>query len=87
MCLRHDIEAIDRTLKDTMCSMHFGGKAVLFMGDCRQILPEIPRGPRARITSSCPKRGPMFPFLKVWNCPQTRDFWRSGDTPMRKSKP
>lgn len=66
MCIRNNIEAIDRTLKQLMRSnMSFGGRVILFCGDFRQVLPIIQCGSKARVLVSCFKRSPLFLLLKV----------------------
>jgi ATP-dependent DNA helicase PIF1 len=47
---KHVFQAVDRTLRDIMGrpDVLFGGKVVLG-GDCRQILPVVPRGNRGRL--------------------------------------
>jgi ATP-dependent DNA helicase PIF1 len=59
MVHRHGFEALDRTLKDILsCDgvdksrLPFGGKAIVFGGDFRQILPVVPGGTRQDIVST-----------------------------------
>lgn len=53
MAHRFCFEALDRTLRDIMSSDKiFGGKVVVFGGDCRQILPVIPRANRSDIVNA-----------------------------------
>lgn len=53
MAHRFCFEALDRTLRDIMSSDKiFGGKVVVFGGDCRQILPVIPRANRSDIINA-----------------------------------
>ncbi|KAJ9558879.1 hypothetical protein OSB04_013493 [Centaurea solstitialis] len=59
MIHKHCFEALDRTLRDILCSTTpcseeklFGGKVVVFGGDFRQILPVIPKGSRHDIVNS-----------------------------------
>lgn len=57
MAHKHAFEALDRTLKDVMCTYSnskdvFGGKVIVFGGDFRQILPVVPRGSRSDIVHS-----------------------------------
>jgi ATP-dependent DNA helicase PIF1 len=61
MVHRHNIEAVDRTLRD-ICGIDspFGGKVVLFGGDFRQILPVIPGGSRAQVVASCISRSRLW---------------------------
>lgn len=66
MCMRHNMETAGRILKDLMHrNIAFGGKAMLFRGDFRQILPVVPLGSRARIAASCLKSSHIFPLLDV----------------------
>ena len=65
-CHRHNIEAVDRTLKDIMESEElFGGKVVCLAGDPRQTLPVVKRGGRAAIVMSCIQMSQIFPQLKM----------------------
>ena len=49
-CHRHNLECVERSLRDLMNSEElFGGKVVLLAGDPRQTLPVIKRGNRAQI--------------------------------------
>ena len=46
----HALAAIDRMLRDiTSCDIPFGGKIFLMGGDFKQVLPVVPRRPRAVI--------------------------------------
>lgn len=64
--MHNNIEAVDRTLKDLLRrSMSFGGKALLFLGDLRQILLVVPRSFEDHILASCFKRNSLFSLPKV----------------------
>nr|XP_047144698.1 uncharacterized protein LOC124818197 [Hydra vulgaris] len=56
MIPKHALNAIDRLLKD-VCNNNFpfGGKAILFDGDFRQILPVVKRRRPAEVVESCIK--------------------------------
>ena len=65
MCLRHCIEAVDRTLQVVMKSPNvpFVGKCVLFSRDFRQILPVVPRGSRGMIVFICFQSSPLHQYM------------------------
>lgn len=56
------VEAVDRTLRDLMeiPDIPFGGKAVLFGGDFRQILPVLERGSKSKVINSCLKNSYLW---------------------------
>jgi hypothetical protein len=65
MSHRHNIEAVDRTLKDlTQSDDPFGGKVCLCGGDFRQILPVVERGGRAQTVRACLKRSSLWPHMR-----------------------
>ena len=48
MMQKYCVEAFNRSMQDiTHCALPFGGKCVVMGGDFRQILPVIPKAPRA----------------------------------------
>lgn len=56
------LHAIDNMLRDiTNTDIPFGGKIFLMGGDFRQILPVIPRKPRAVIVENCLKSSHLWP--------------------------
>ena len=64
-CHRHNVEAVDRTLRDiTKSDELFGGKVVCLAGDPRQTLPVVKRGGRAQIVTACIQMSPIFPKLQ-----------------------
>lgn len=66
MCMRSNIEGVDRTGKNLMrCNISFAGKAILFLGYFRQILPVVQRGSKALILALCFERSPLSPLLKM----------------------
>ncbi|XP_010451904.1 PREDICTED: ATP-dependent DNA helicase PIF1-like [Camelina sativa] len=53
MMHKHCFEALDRSLRDILNpGKLFGGKAVVFGGDFRQILPMVPKGSREQIVQA-----------------------------------
>ena len=49
-CDRHNLECVERSLRDLMDSKElFGGKIIFLGGDPRQTLPVVKRGSRAQI--------------------------------------
>ena len=54
MMKRHDVEALDNSLRDIMDrpNLPFGGKTVVFGGDFRQVLPVVRRRSRAQIVGA-----------------------------------
>lgn len=54
MSNRFLIQALDKTLRDIMCNIPFGGKVILFSGDFRQILPVVQGGMSFLLTSMTP---------------------------------
>ncbi len=67
MCGRHCIEAVDHTIKAIIrnTALLFGGKCVLLGGDCRQILPVVPKASRGMIVHMCLKSSFIFSELRV----------------------
>lgn len=66
MCMHHNIESVDRTIKHLMHSnIAFGGTAMLFSGDFWQMLLVVQCGSWARTVASCFQRSPIFLFLTV----------------------
>ena len=67
MCARYCIEAVDRTLREIMRTngVLFGGKCVLLSGDCRQILPVVPKASRGMIVHMSLKSSFIFQELRV----------------------
>lgn len=59
------VEAVDRTLRDIMQipNLPFGGKAVLFGGDFRQILPVVERGSRSKIINASLKSSYLWNLI------------------------
>ena len=47
------------------CELTFGGKAIVFGGDFRQILPVIRHSTRAQVVSACLNRSPLWNRVKV----------------------
>ena len=64
-CHRHNIEALERSLRDIMAkNTLFGGKVVCFSGDPRQTLPVVRRGGRAQIVRACIQMSPLYSSIK-----------------------
>ena len=58
------LKAIDIMLRDiTKQNVPFGGKVFLMGGDFRQVLPVVPRKPRAVIVENCIKSSPLWPLF------------------------
>ncbi len=66
-CVRYSIEAVGRTLRQIMREpkLLFGGECVLLSGDCRQILPVVPKASRGMIVHMCLKSSIVFLELKI----------------------
>ena len=66
MSHKHQMEALDRTLRDiTGCDMPFGGKVTILSGDFRQCLPVIPHANRAEVVNSALNRSQLWSNFKV----------------------
>ena len=66
MSHKHQMEALDRTLRDiTGSDMPFGGKVIVLSGDFRQCLPVIPHANRAEIVNSALNRSHLWGGFKV----------------------
>ena len=66
MSHKHQLEALDRTLRDIMdIDKPFGGKVVVLSGDFRQCLPVIPGATRAEVVDASMKRSYLWKFFKV----------------------
>ncbi|OWZ12200.1 LOW QUALITY PROTEIN: Helitron helicase [Phytophthora megakarya] len=66
MMHRSCFEAVDRTFRDIMDNDRepFGGKAIAFSGDHRQILPVLKDATRAETLKACFKASPLWRHLK-----------------------
>ena len=83
---RHQLEALDRTLKDlTGVDSPFGGKTIVLSGDFRQCLPVIPKSNRAQVVDASLNRSSLWKFfqvmeltenmrVKMCNDPKSKDF-------------
>ena len=61
---RHQLEALDRSLKDiTGMNCPFGGKTVVLSGDFRQCLPVIPNSNRAQVVDAALNRSSLWEFF------------------------
>ena len=68
---RHNIEAVERTLKDLTSSTEpWGGKVVCLGGDPRQTLPIVRRGGRAQIVRACIQSSLLYPGMKQYKLNQ-----------------
>lgn len=64
MIQRHNLEAVDRTLRDLCRSRFpFRGILVLLIADLWQFLPVVRTENRSHIVSTCFKRSRVFPLL------------------------
>jgi hypothetical protein len=67
MVMAHALNAIDRMLRDiTSIDVPFGGKIFLLGGDFRQVLPVIPRKPRAVVIENCLKSSLLWPHFTIF---------------------
>ena len=58
---RHNLECVERTIRDLMNSQElFGGKVICLGGDPRQTLPVVKRGSRAQIVRACLQMSPLY---------------------------
>ena len=70
-CDRHNLECVERTLRDLMNSKElFGGKVVCLGGDPRQTLPVVRRGSRAQIVRACVQMSPLYVHFKEFKLSQ-----------------
>ena len=61
----HQIDCVDRTLRDIMkLDKPFGGIPTVFGGDPRQILPVVCHGNRAHIVKACLQSSKLWPAIK-----------------------
>jgi hypothetical protein len=67
MVMAHALNAIDKMLRDiTNTDVPFGGKIFLLGGDFRQVLPVIPRKPRAVVIENCLISSPLWPDFTIF---------------------
>ena len=66
MTNRFIFEAVDRTIQDvTKVGLPFGGKAVIFGGDFRQVTPVKKRGTQTQIENASLKFSPLWPNVRT----------------------
>ena len=62
---RKCVECVDRSLKALFGNdLPFGGIFVIFGGDCRQILPVLPKASKAQIIYACLQRSYLMRYMK-----------------------
>ena len=68
---RHNIEAVERTLRDLMNTEEpWGGKVVILGGDPRQTPPIVKKGGRPQIVRACVQSSPLFSKMKQYKLSQ-----------------
>ena len=68
---RHNIEAVERTLRDLMNTEEpWGGKVVILGGDPRQTPPIVKKGGRPQIVRACIQSSPLFSKMKQYKLSQ-----------------
>ena len=75
------LEALERTLRDTMCQPEkpFGGKIIVLAGDFRQCLPVVPGATRAETVSHCLNQSQLWKHFKVLQLSENMRVMASGD--------
>jgi hypothetical protein len=65
---RHNLEALDRTLRDIMREpgLPFGGKLIILTGDFCQTLPVLKHGNRAQVVGASIKKSPLWDYFRVF---------------------
>lgn len=65
MSKRQTMEAFQEMLQDIMDNgLQFGGKVVVFGGDFRQVLPEVPKGTRRETINTSLVKSDLWPSLE-----------------------
>ncbi|XP_062188833.1 ATP-dependent DNA helicase PIF1-like [Phragmites australis] len=66
MTKRQAVEALDNSMRDIMgrSDVPFGGKAVVFGGDFRQVLPVVRKGSRSQIVDSTLRRSYLWERMR-----------------------
>ncbi|XP_017221354.1 uncharacterized protein LOC108198085 [Daucus carota subsp. sativus] len=84
---RHALECVDRSLRDIMSVIDtnrkyrpFGGITVVFGGDYRQILPVIPKAPRAVVVGATLNRSKLWEQCEVFTLKQNMRL-KPGNSP------
>ncbi|CAL1413273.1 unnamed protein product [Linum trigynum] len=84
MSHKHNIEAVDRTLRDILrikdrrsAERTFGGLTVVFGGDFRQTLPVVPKGTRNQILNASIKKSYIWEHIIVLKLTQNMRLRRS----------
>ncbi|XP_022019618.1 uncharacterized protein LOC110919663 [Helianthus annuus] len=82
MVHKHAFEALDRTMKDVLSvfdsrnsELPFGGKAIVFGGDFRQILPVVQNGSRQDIVNASLCSSHIWSHCKEINDPLHQDLY------------
>ena len=78
---RFHLEALDRSLRDLMCSPNepFGGKIIILAGDFRQCLPVIQGAARARIVGQCINKSHLWQYFTIFHLTENMRVKASGD--------
>ena len=78
---RHQLEALDRTLRDiTDLDIPFGGKIIVLSGDFRQCLPVIPNANRAEVVDAALNRSVLWKHFVVMQLTENMRVQLSDDT-------
>ena len=66
MMHRYAFDAVDRSLRDLMhVDQPFGGKAAIFGGDFRQVLPVVPKGSQGQIEAASMKGSKIWRYCSI----------------------
>ena len=81
MLHRHNLEAMDTTLRDLMRKPDqvFGGKIVILAGDFRQCLPVVPGASRAGTVNACINQSTIWHHFQVVKMMENMRVRASGD--------
>ena len=81
MLHRHNLEAMDRTLRDLMRKPDqvFGGNIVILAGDFRQCLPVVPGASRAGTVNACINQSTLWHHFQVVKMMENMRVRASGD--------
>ncbi len=81
MLHEHQLQALDRTLRDLMekRDVAFGGKVLILAGDFRQTLPVVPGANRPQIVKICINKSHLWRHFKVLSLTQNMRVRASGN--------
>ena len=81
---RHQLEALDRTLRDlTSIDSPFGGKTVVLSGDFRQCLPVLPHANRAQVVDAALNRSSLWKCFEIMELTQNMRILLSQDSDIK----